>query len=136
MQSPGHFNSANRSVAVAARRLAELRAHRECTGKLDVILDHGVVVPQTSCWRSKACNQRFDLRRDLRFMNIHKRIVIKKEFAAEPLSARAELDLIRPQSVWRKRHHQARLGTLNRFSNRAQLGFIGNFLKCGSICKR
>jgi hypothetical protein len=48
--------------------------------------------------RSKARHQRFDFRRDLRFIDEQKRSIVEQEFASESLSASAELDLISPEA--------------------------------------
>jgi len=63
----------------------------------------GMAVPQSVRGRSKTRHQRFDFRRDLRFADKQKRSIVEKQLAAEPLSARTELDLIRTKSVWSER---------------------------------
>ena len=57
-----------------------------------------IALRQPVRWRSEACHQRFDFRRDLRFADEQKRSIVQKKFAAEPLSARTELDLISPEA--------------------------------------
>jgi hypothetical protein len=49
---------------------------------------------QTVGRRSKTRHQRFDFRRDLRFVDEQKRSIVKKKLASEPLSARAEFQFV------------------------------------------
>ena len=62
-----------------------------------------IALRQAFRWRSETRHQRFDFRRDLRFADKQKRSIVEKQLAAEPLSARTELDLIRTKSVWSER---------------------------------
>ena len=96
------------------------------------VLSHRIAVFQSFRWRSETRHQRFNFRRDLRFVNEQKRSIVEKELASESLSARTEFQFVCSNSPQIERQAHYFSGSSIRFFEAAGAAF-GSLPRLGRL---